>query len=272
MKTLYKSYIILIFLFLWTGIAFTSDENLVVTQVVDGDTIELSNGEKIRLIGVDAYEIYNTEKVNFESRNYNIPSEETIQMGIKARDFLKDLVQGKEIELEYDIINAPESHKDKYGRTLAYVNVFCKNPPEILKQFSSLSGAKKWKKKTVNVNAVLIQCGMARANTFYHYKNKDEFIGFEKNAKDLKLEIWAKEKKDENIKSTSNSYCIAIIKKSDTYHKTTCAEIEETPLKYLNIYNTINTPELSGKIPCSICFSDNQLNLKEGSQDEMPKM
>ncbi|EKD28372.1 MAG: hypothetical protein ACD_79C00328G0009, partial [uncultured bacterium] len=98
------------------------------------------------------------------------------------------------------------------------------------------------------------------------------FIGFEKNAKDLKLEIWAKEKKDENIKSTSNSYCIAIIKKSDTYHKTTCAEIEETPLKYLNIYNTINTPELSGKIPCSICFSDNQLNLKEGSQDEMPKM
>ncbi|MFN0149951.1 MAG: thermonuclease family protein [bacterium] len=75
----------------------------LVARVVDGDTIVLSSGEKVRYIGVDTPETVHPEKpVEF--------------MGKEAAAFNKALVEGKDVRLEYDV-----ERKDKYGRTLAYV-------------------------------------------------------------------------------------------------------------------------------------------------------
>ncbi len=70
-----------------------------VERVIDGDTIELENGQKVRYIGIDTPEV---------EQNECFSSEATIEN--------KKLVEGKMIRLEKDTTD-----KDKYGRLLRYV-------------------------------------------------------------------------------------------------------------------------------------------------------
>lgn len=67
-----------------------------VSKVIDGDTIELANGDIIRLIGIDA-----PEKTQLHYRD--------------AIEQLKE-IEGKAIRMEKDATN-----KDRYGRYLRYV-------------------------------------------------------------------------------------------------------------------------------------------------------
>ncbi len=71
-----------------------------VTQVIDGDTITIEGGYRVRYIGIDTPEIY--------------PDLEAF--GIEAREANRKLVEGKEVRLEQDV-----SETDKYGRLLRYV-------------------------------------------------------------------------------------------------------------------------------------------------------
>ena len=87
-----------------SGIAEPDLETAVVKRVVDGDTVELTDGRKIRYIGVDTPEISHSQ------------GEEDDCFGQEARNFNEALVLGKTVELEYDL-----EPKDRYGRTLAYV-------------------------------------------------------------------------------------------------------------------------------------------------------
>ena len=77
----------------------TISDNQKVTYVIDGDTLELSTGEKVRLICIDTPE--RGEKYFLEATNE-----------------LKNLVLGKEVTLEKDV-----SETDRYGRLLRYVYV-----------------------------------------------------------------------------------------------------------------------------------------------------
>ena len=81
----------------------TSAQPLTCIRVVDGDTIILSNGETVRLIGVD------TPKTEYPGK----PGE---YFGKEATAFTKRMVEGKEVTLEYG-----QQQRDKYGRLLAYV-------------------------------------------------------------------------------------------------------------------------------------------------------
>jgi len=79
-----------------------------VTKVVDGDTFWIDNGrqegEKIRLIGVDAPESRKTGRKNIGF------------YGKEAKEYLTQSITGKRVRLEFDV-----DKKDQYGRTLAYV-------------------------------------------------------------------------------------------------------------------------------------------------------
>ncbi|HUS33497.1 MAG TPA: thermonuclease family protein [Kofleriaceae bacterium] len=75
----------------------------VVTRVVDGDTIELDDGRKIRLLLVDT-----PETTGGHDDCY----------GTNAVTFTSDLVLNKTVQLGFDV-----ECTDRYGRTLAYVTV-----------------------------------------------------------------------------------------------------------------------------------------------------
>ncbi|MFH1190049.1 MAG: thermonuclease family protein [Candidatus Omnitrophota bacterium] len=87
-----------------------------VTRVVDGDTIQLSGGEKVRLIGVDTPEKYYGNKLLRDSKRSGKDIKTIQALGTKASDWTKGLCLNKRVRLEYDV----ERH-DRYGRTLAYV-------------------------------------------------------------------------------------------------------------------------------------------------------
>lgn len=84
------------------SIAMT-EETFLVTRVIDGDTIEIEGGERVRYIGIDAPETVH-------------PSELIGCFGKEASNKNKELVEGKNVRLEKDI-----SEVDKYGRLLRYV-------------------------------------------------------------------------------------------------------------------------------------------------------
>jgi len=76
-----------------------------VTRVIDGDTIVLETGEKVRYIGI------NSPEMNSKNRTTKCFAE-------KSLDKNKELVEGKIVKLEKDI-----SETDKYDRLLRYVFV-----------------------------------------------------------------------------------------------------------------------------------------------------
>ena len=79
-------------------------------RVIDGDTIELTDGRLVRYIGIDAPEVRRREDHRWVVR----PE----PFGLAAQEVNKRLVQGKRVRLEYDV-----ETRDRYGRILAYVYV-----------------------------------------------------------------------------------------------------------------------------------------------------
>ncbi len=74
-----------------------SNETRFVSRVIDGDTIELEDGERVRLIGIDATE--------FGDGCHD-----------EATEKLEELILNKNIILESDVRNL-----DDYGRSLRYI-------------------------------------------------------------------------------------------------------------------------------------------------------
>jgi micrococcal nuclease len=77
----------------------------VVARVVDGDTLVLDSGQRVRLIGVDTPETVHPQR----------PPE---PLGPEASEFTRRLVEGRPVRLEFD-----RERWDAYQRVLAYVYV-----------------------------------------------------------------------------------------------------------------------------------------------------
>lgn len=90
--------------------------DFLVRRVIDGDTIELQTGERVRLIGIDTPEIHESDKLYRDSYRSRQDIAAIRQMGQRAYVFTKNLVEGKRVRLEFDL-----EKRDKYKRLLAYV-------------------------------------------------------------------------------------------------------------------------------------------------------
>ena len=137
--------------------AVTSADQEYVQRVVDGDTLVLGTGEWVRLIGVDTP----------ETKHPNAPVE---YFGKEAAAFTKRLAEGKRIKLEFDPANAHIEHKDRYGRTLAYVFLG----------------------DGTFVNAEIIRQGYGHAYTRYPFSRIEEFRRLEREAREQKRGLWGK--------------------------------------------------------------------------------
>lgn len=83
----------------------------VVERVLDGDTIVLTTGEHVRYLLVDTPEIH--EPIGC--------------YGNEAADFNRSLVEGKTVQLSYDV-----ECTDRYDRLLAYVELDGRSVNELL--------------------------------------------------------------------------------------------------------------------------------------------
>jgi len=92
-------------------------QTYTVERVIDGDTIKLTNGERVRLIGIDAPESQPNDKAKRDAERTGQDLETINKMGQRATEFLKRFInEGDTVELEFDV-----QKWDKYGRLLAYV-------------------------------------------------------------------------------------------------------------------------------------------------------
>lgn len=71
-----------------------------VLRIIDGDTFEISTGEKIRLIGINAPEMKD-------------------KYGVESKKYLINLIENKDVILKTDPLT---NDKDIYGRLLRYVH------------------------------------------------------------------------------------------------------------------------------------------------------
>ena len=78
-------------------------QTTVVKKVIDGDTVKTTNGENIRLIGID------TPEINWDKGTADF-------YGYKALNYTKSSLLNEKIYLEYD-----KEKRDEYGRVLAYI-------------------------------------------------------------------------------------------------------------------------------------------------------
>ena len=150
---IYKT--ICIFLFSILTVLFllsaSNAQDLVkVKEVTDGDTLLLTNGEYVCLIGLNTPETKHPQK----------PVERFVK---EAYLFTKQMVEGKEVRLEYD-----QTRKDRHGRILAYVYL--------------LDGT--------FFNAEIIKQGYGFAYTKYPFKYMEEFRQYEREAKEKRRGLW----------------------------------------------------------------------------------
>ena len=81
----------------------------VVTKVVDGDTLRVTGGgrvHKVRLIGVDTPEAYESHKLNADARRTKQDKQTIMALGRRASEFTRQLCEGRRCRLGYDQANA----------------------------------------------------------------------------------------------------------------------------------------------------------------------
>ncbi len=83
----------------------TDSATVRVARVIDGDTIEIDGGKKVRYIGIDTPETVD-------------PRRPVMCFGKEAKSENENMVNGKTVRLVKDV-----SKTDKYGRLLRYVYV-----------------------------------------------------------------------------------------------------------------------------------------------------
>lgn len=133
-------------------------EFALVKKIVDGDTFWIDDGSfkgiKVRLIGVDAPESRKTFR------------KEIGYFGKEAKAFLKNMIDGKNLKLEFDV-----NRFDRYHRTLAYAYL----------------------ENGTFVNAELVKQGYAMVMTVPpNVKFADLFVELQQEAIENERGLWAK--------------------------------------------------------------------------------
>jgi len=113
------------------------DETYTVERVIDGDTLKLTNGEVVKLIGIKAPPV-DIEEAKKEVMATGQDLETITKMGQEAKDYIggggkfKGLLGDEQkVQLEFDV-----QERDKYGRLLAYVWVYNKEPSSAMENTS----------------------------------------------------------------------------------------------------------------------------------------
>jgi len=131
----------------------------LVSRVIDGDTIEITDGigkMKLRLIGVDTPETVH-------------PQKPVQYFGKEASNFVKLILENQEVYLELDPINTRLDHLDRYNRLLAYV----------YRASDSLF-----------VNAAIIRMGYGHAYIKYEFRYMDWFEQLQREAREESVGLW----------------------------------------------------------------------------------
>jgi micrococcal nuclease len=147
--------------------AGVSRQAATVRKVLDGDTIEVTRGdrtERVRLIGIDTPEAHDSPKLDrLVARGQD--RARILALGRQATAFTRARLLGRQVELELDV-----ERRDRYGRLLAYV----------------------WLPDGTLFNATLLAEGQARLLTIPpNVRYVDRLVPLERSAREARRGLWA---------------------------------------------------------------------------------
>jgi micrococcal nuclease len=190
----------------------TEPATATVVRIIDGDTVAVACDGRtltVRLIGVDTPETVHPRK----------PVE---RFGREASAFVKTLVHGKSVRIEYE---PGPSRLDKYGRTLAYLYV---EPGGVF------------------VNREIIARGYGHAYTRYPFTFMDDFRAAERDARERQVGLWAL---DPTPAEPEPKQLVFITRTGKRYHRAGCRYITEEA-------TSMPFDEAAARYqPCSVCES-----------------
>lgn len=149
-----------------SGSASSPQQNssVYVTKTIDGDTLKLSTGEHVRLIGIDTPESRYNNKLERDSTRSKKDMKTIIKMGKEAAAFTRQLAEGNKVKLEFDV-----QKRDKYKRLLAYVYL----------------------EDGTFVNAKIVEEGYAQVMTIPpNVKHADLFLKLQREAREKRKGLW----------------------------------------------------------------------------------
>jgi micrococcal nuclease len=168
------------------ALAQTDTQQVRVTRVVDGDTIEVSprvvGTKDVGLIGVNTPEVFGIEAQ---------------RCGREASAFTTEALGGQDVTLEFDV-----GRVDPYGRALAYVWV-----PDLDGEL---------------FNETLLRRGLARVLSVEpNVRYEDRFLAAEKEAKAKGIGVWATDRCPEPEATTPETTPLSIPPETTTPQPTT---------------------------------------------------
>ena len=138
--------------------------DILVRRAVDGDTLELESGERVRLIGIDTPEMHESAKLDKDAERSGENVAAIKKLGRRSYEFTKKLVEGKRVSLEFDV-----ERYDKYKRLLAYVYL----------------------KDGTFVNAEIVKQGYASLMTYPpNIRYADDFLKLYRQARENRRGLW----------------------------------------------------------------------------------
>jgi len=140
-------------------------EFILVKRVVDGDTFLLSNGDKVRLLGIDTPEKYESKKLDKDVETTHQDKKTIKKLGKLASDYVKNFVEGKKVYLEKE---SNYDDKDRYGRLLRWVYL----------------------EDGTFVNGKIIRDGYAQVYEKFPVSKLDELRKFQKEARENNRGLW----------------------------------------------------------------------------------
>jgi micrococcal nuclease len=138
----------------------------VVSLVYDGDTLDVRGVGKVRILGIDAMDGHNAEKMASQSRWYGLTTPQVKHWAEEATALAVDRLQGRRVVLHF----GPE-RLDDYGRTLAYVDV------------SEGAGEQ-------DFGLLLLKRGLAATFRKATHPRREEYFAAERSAQDARKGMW----------------------------------------------------------------------------------
>jgi micrococcal nuclease len=169
-----------------------ADEIYIVSQVVDGNTLELSSGERVRLIGVHSPALYDEKGNRNAAISLDVDPGQYSSYAQPAGQFLHDFIfkHGGQLVLRYDSGNADREHRDQYRQLLAYA--YLPLGPDGATPLLKMAGNFMVDKEAgVLVNGSIIRSGLAAVDLDADYHYKKMFTEMEQEARKNKRGIWS---------------------------------------------------------------------------------
>ncbi len=134
-----------------------------VSWIYDGDTLKIETIGKVRLLGIDTPEYKASPRDRFYAKKFHINGSKLREISKRVKKYNIRHVKGQTVRLELD-----QTHKDRYGRLLAYV--YLPNGDML--------------------NLLLLEEGLATVFRRYDFHHKIDFLKAEKKARQQERGLW----------------------------------------------------------------------------------